>query len=285
MFHNQIVQEENNNFYVGQLPELKNSEILFHGKNNYIICNGNVRLENSKIQFHGDNSVVFLNESYHPIKINIGIYHNSVFYLGKNNYINDNIIAILSEQKHIFIGDDGAFSFGIWFRTADPHLIYDRSRRKRINSTKSIFVGDHVWIGQNVLMLKGTQIDSGSIIGGNSVVSGKHILNSSIYAGNPVRFVKDDIIWDDSCVHAWTDEMTELSNDYDTYISSTKNQNLDDYIFSYDKNSEVSYEYLDRIFSSGNIEDKINYLFELSDRKIKNRFVHRRDGINLYMED
>ena len=281
MFHNQIVQEENKNFYVGKLPELKNSEIICHGKNNYVICNGYVRLENSKIQFHGDNSVVFLNESYHPIKINVGIYHNSVFYLGKNNYINDNIIAILSEQKHIFIGDDGAFSFGIWFRTADPHLIYDRSSRKRINPTKSIFVGDHVWIGQNVLMLKGTQIDSGSIIGGNSVVSGKHIPNSSIYAGNPVRFVKDGIIWDDSCVHAWTEEMTELSNDYDSYISSTKNQNLDDYIFSYDKNSEVSYVYLDCLFSSGSIEDKINYLFELSDRKIKNRFVHRRDGINL----
>ena len=62
MFHNQIVQEENKNFYVGKLPGLKNSEIIFHGKNNYVICNGNVRLENSKIQFHGDNSVAFLNE-------------------------------------------------------------------------------------------------------------------------------------------------------------------------------------------------------------------------------
>ena len=45
-------------------------------------------------------------------------------------------------------------------RTADPHIIYD-IHRKRINPSKSVFIGDHVWCGQNVLLLKGCRVGSG----------------------------------------------------------------------------------------------------------------------------
>ena len=276
MLKHSIIREENQNYYIGEMPELKNSSIIFHGKNNYLICHGKVHFENSKIEFHGDNAVAFFDESRHVVKVNVGLFNNNVFHLGKNNYINDNLIVILSEGKHVFIGDNGAYSFGIWFRTADPHLIYDRHSNIRINPSRSIFVGDHVWIGQNALILKGTQIDSGSIIGGNSVISGKHIPNNSIYAGNPVRFIRDDIIWDDSCVHSWTTSQTEISNDFNSFMeNSGKNIHPGEYDFFYNEDCEVGYDYLDRIFSSGETEDIIETLFGLSESDNHNRFVHK----------
>lgn len=79
----------------------------------------------------------------------------------------------MSEHKHCFIGDNCMFSFDILIRNSDHHLIYDCENNKRINPTKSVFIGDHVWIGQLVNILKGTRIDSGSIVGASSVVAGK----------------------------------------------------------------------------------------------------------------
>lgn len=78
----------------------------------------------------------------------------NTLYIGKNNYFNGKLNLILSERKHIVIGDDGLFSFGIWLRTADPHLIYSCETHERINPSKNILIGDHVWIGQGSLVLK-----------------------------------------------------------------------------------------------------------------------------------
>ena len=65
------------------------------------------------------------------------------------------------------------FSVGIWLRISDPHLIYDSFTHTRINPTKSIYIGDHVWVGQDVLILKDSYVGSGSILAARTVLSSK----------------------------------------------------------------------------------------------------------------
>ena len=144
--------------------------------------------------------------------------------MGKDNYINGRLSVILSEQKHVIFGSECAISFGVWVRTADPHLVYDAETKQRLNPSKSVFVGDHVWIGQSVMLLKGTQISSGSIIGAGSVVAGKRIPANTAWAGNPARQVKEGIFWSGQCVHRWRDKETEefQSMRTDKYIFDTK---------------------------------------------------------------
>lgn len=261
-----------NNKILGTYPKLNNSKIIFNGNNNILFCEDNVILKNSVLEFNGDNSIIYLSSNKFDYILNVAINNNSVFYIGKDNYINKELKIIISEEKNIFIGNDGIFSLGIWFRTADPHLIYDIKTNNRINESKSIYLGDHIWLGQNSLILKGTQIDSGSIIGANSVISNKIINNNEIWAGNPIKKVKDKIFWDGKCVHKWTKKDTNLSQNYKDICN---NNPIDIYTYKYSSKQYLSYNEIEKNLNEMNIEDKLTYLKDLSNNNNKNRFVRK----------
>lgn len=262
------------NTFMGTLPMMKNSNITFaeSAKNNVFFCEENVRLVNSAITFNGSNSIVFLCSSRHNYSINASMNNNNVLYIGRNNYINGCLHIVLSEQKHFFIGNGGMFSFGIWVRTADPHLIYTCDTKQRINPSQSVFIGDHVWIGQGALILKGTQIDSGSIIGGMSVVANKKIRNNSSWAGNPCRQIKDGIFWDGACVHGWIDSQTKNSAFWETYLKTQDGRAVDSYIYEFDETQSISFSEMDSVFTKCPIHEKLEFLKTM--RSDKNRFVH-----------
>ena len=263
------------NTFVGTLPQMVGSSITFadNAKNNIIFCDKQVTLYNSSIQICGSNSVIFFSSSRHRYWVTASIYSNSVLYFGRDNSFTSLMHIIMSEQKHVFIGDDGLFSIDIWIRNADPHLIYSCDTRQRINPSQSVFVGDHVWLGQEARLLKGTRIESGSIIGGMSVVAGKQVGHNASWAGNPAKCIKDGIFWDRTCVHGWLDEDTRRSMDWDTFRAGKIDR--DAFIFSHDPKEYVSYDQMDQAFSTGTPEQKLAYLKALPTGK--NRFV-RPDG-------
>ncbi|MGN0394904.1 MAG: acyltransferase [Coprococcus sp.] len=203
-----------------QKSSLENSKITFRGTGNILFVEDGVRLSNCTIGFQGSNSVVYLSKNRHIYYLNISINNNSCVYIGEDCYFNGKMTIVASEQQNILIGNDGLFSFGIFIRTADPHLVYDCNTKKRINDSRSVLIGDHVWLGQNALILKGTAIGSGAIIGGNAVLSNKTIPSNVSAAGNPSRIIKSGVFFSSECVHAWTDEMTEKYEymDTDKYI-------------------------------------------------------------------
>lgn len=243
---------------------LENSSISFQGENNLLYIEHGVKIKNSKLAFCGSNGLLYLSASRHTYFLNASIYNNSVLYMGKNNYFNGILNMVVSEQTHILIGDDGLFSFGIWMRTADAHLVYDVHTKQRKNYSSSIFVGDHVWIGQNVFLLKGTQIGSGSTIGAMAVVSGKKIPSNTAWAGNPARMIGKDIFFTPSCVHGYTDEKTRESAVCES----------EQWIYDYDIRQQISFEEINRRFTEKiSPDEKLNYIRKtLKDNVCKNRF-------------
>ena len=96
------------NRFHGKLT-MQNSAIVFTGKNNVLFCDSSVTLKDSYLHFVGDNAVIFLCAGKVPYRIKVTIHNDSVFYIGKNGYLNpyQHNMFSLSEQKHIFIGNDG----------------------------------------------------------------------------------------------------------------------------------------------------------------------------------
>ena len=54
---------------------------------------------------------------------------------------------------------------------------------------KHVTIGDNVFIGNNVIILKGVSIGNNSIIGAGSVVL-KDVGANTVVGGNPAKFIK-----------------------------------------------------------------------------------------------
>jgi len=197
--------------------------------------------------------------------------------MGKNNGMTQKVKFILSEGAHCFVGDDCLFSYGITFRNADAHLIYNVETMKRVNISRSIFVGDHVWIGQDCLILKGTQVGSGCVIGGMSVVSSKKIPNNQVWAGNPAKKISENIFWDRSCVHEWQKDKTEISMDYADFNNVfLKSDDIESWIYRWTEGESIDFNYIEaRLNELRTSEGKCDFLVNLNSSVKKNRFVRR----------
>ena len=66
---------------------------------------------------------------------------------------------------------------------------------KRINQAKDVVIGNHVWTGQQVTILKGTIIADDCILGACSLLTGKNYPTNCVIAGNPAKVVKTEVTW------------------------------------------------------------------------------------------
>ncbi len=261
----------------GTFPDLIDSKIVFKGKNNILYCEPGVTITGSELLFKGNNSLIYLGTNTSPYKLNVSIQNDMVFHMGRQNYINTPLNVYLSEQRHCFIGDNCLFAPDIIIRNADPHLIYDCVTKARINPTHSVYIGDHVWIGQEVVLLKGTRIDSGSIVGGRSVATGKPIPHNTVWGGSPAKQLEEGIFWNPTSVHAWRQEQTKASQNYADFVEMSNGDfEIDDGIFEYDESESIGFDQIDNQLNKEQTSlERCEYLIELNSKKTKNRFVHR----------
>jgi acetyltransferase-like isoleucine patch superfamily enzyme len=128
---------------------------------------------------------------------NIG--HGSKISVGQDGILNiGNKFVITAESsiicwKHIKFGEDCLISWDNLFIDTDFHKIINEE--KVINEPKEIIIGNHVWIGCRCSILKGANIKDGSIIGANTVVANKLKKENSIYVGNPIKCLRENILW------------------------------------------------------------------------------------------
>lgn len=252
-----------NNEIIGNIT-YDNASIAFKGNNNKFICKGKVTLENCKIRFTGNNSLIYIDDNDTSMSLNMRIGNDSVIYIGKDCYINRTSHLYATERKNIIIGNQLLLSYETYFRTADPHIIYDCTTKERINFSKSILIGDRVWIGQQSLILKGTILGSGSIIGGHSVLSNKIVKSNTLYAGNPAKKIRENVFYGSpKSTHDYTEE-EEINS---------KTFPKESYTYEQDENT-ISLKIIDNeLMNLKTVDKKIDYIEKnISNNNSKNRF-------------
>lgn len=113
--------------------------------------------------------------------------------IGENSSFVDVVINVCSKGK-VVIGNENMFSHSITLAQSDMHHIFDLKTGKRINYPKDINIGNHVWIGREVELLGGANIDDNCVVGARTVTSGKFPKNV-IIAGCPGKIIRENIIW------------------------------------------------------------------------------------------
>ncbi|THD58445.1 acyltransferase [Phenylobacterium sp.] len=100
----------------------------------------------------------------------------------------------MHERGRIVFGRDCMLSTDIHMDPSDMHPIFDRVTGQRLNPPQDIEIGDHVWLGTRVLVLKGARIGDGAIVGAGSIVSGV-LPPNTLSLGSPARVVRENVAW------------------------------------------------------------------------------------------
>jgi len=98
------------------------------------------------------------------------------------------------EGTSIAVGERCLFSSGIHARTGDSHSVVDLEG-KRINPSRNVEIGNHVWVGMGVTILKGSTIPDSCVVAARSVVTRKFTSPNCVIAGNPAKVVRESIDW------------------------------------------------------------------------------------------
>jgi acetyltransferase-like isoleucine patch superfamily enzyme len=117
----------------------------------------------------------------HRISVNTG----AVLSLG-SGYINSH--ASIDCFDAITIGHDVAIAKGVVIRDCDNHSIDGAIDHAPIT------IGNRVWIGTNVIVLKGVTIGDGAIIAAGAVVT-RDIPAGCLAGGVPARVLKENVTW------------------------------------------------------------------------------------------
>lgn len=101
----------------------------------------------------------------------------------------------ITTNGSIIFGDDCMISFDVFLGQADQHHIFDKQTHKRINYSKGIVVGNHVWVGKSCQLFDGTRISDGSIVAAGAITSHNFTEKNVILAGVPAKVIRNNVIW------------------------------------------------------------------------------------------
>lgn len=118
--------------------------------------------------------------------------------LGEGSYINSGIIFSGTIGKFCSIGYNviiGPTEHDPNFITTSPFLAKKRgiSHKKTEKIIDAPIIQNEVWIGANVIILRGVKIGNGSIIAAGAVVT-KDVPELEIWGGIPAKFIKKRLI-------------------------------------------------------------------------------------------
>lgn len=175
---------------------MRNSTIRINGTGNTVEIHG--ELYNYQVLIEGNNNSIFVGEK----SILLGgtmseIDDGNEIIIGDCVGIQKGTRIISMEGKKICIGSHCEISYDIEFRNSDAHSLFAEKERSyiRTNPAKDIIIGDNVWIAQQTLILKGTNIGNGCVIGAKSLVHKLQAEPNCLITGSPAKVVRSGIKW------------------------------------------------------------------------------------------
>lgn len=95
--------------------------------------------------------------------------------------------SVVMVDNYLEIGNDCIIAWDTYLTDSDWHQVEGKNR------TSPTYIGDHVWIGVGVKVMKGVKIGDNSIVTSNSVVLNGEYPEKSMISGIPAKVIKSSI--------------------------------------------------------------------------------------------
>lgn len=175
---------------------MKGCKITCQGNDNQLIIGDFSRLIGCKVYIHGSHNRIRIGDRCWCDRTDFYIEDdNNIIEIANHSAINATVHFAAIEGTEILVGTECLFSGNIDIRTGDSHTIMDLGTKKRINPSESVSIGNHVWVGTGVTMLKGSIIPDNCIVGARSLVTKRYETTNCVIAGSPAKEVKCGIDW------------------------------------------------------------------------------------------
>lgn len=103
-----------------------------------------------------------------------------------DNFCNTAMMTIVCD-KQICIGNRVLVSWNTLIMDTDWHIMKDTETNKSYAYCKPINIGDDVWLCTRSVILKGSEIANGCIVGAGSIVTKRFNTPNTLIAGNPAE--------------------------------------------------------------------------------------------------
>lgn len=185
--------DEKNNIINYSGTVIGNMKISFTGSNNVLNVHPNAKIKGVTFLFDCDNAICDVGANSFTGLIRLG--QDCRVKIGDNVNCTGGCYISTAEGSTVTIGDDCMIATQVEIRSDDAHAFFDVETGLRLNPSRDITVGNHVWLATKSTILNGSEILDGSILGYGSILKGR-IPNNSVAAGVPAKVVKRNIAWE-----------------------------------------------------------------------------------------
>jgi acetyltransferase-like isoleucine patch superfamily enzyme len=194
---NKCRKAKGNNFISLRGIYSAHSSFTISGEGNSIrIIPGITRFKNCTFTIKGNNNRILIEKDCNLNNCHLYIEDNGGFiHIGEHTTITGNTDIAVIEGCKVEIGKDCLLSSDIVLRTGDSHSVIDAKTKERVNMSMDITIGEHVWIGHSVKVLKGVKVGNHSIIATGAILTKRDYHDNVIIGGIGGKVLREGIDW------------------------------------------------------------------------------------------
>ena len=186
-------QDENGN-KVTAPAGLTKVYVDFSGKNNELIIDMESGVHSTIFSFPADDGICLVgSQGNYSGKVRVG--WRCLVSIGSRVTCTTACAIYTAEATSAVIGDDCMIASQVQIRTEDSHAIFDVESGARLNPSRNVVIGQHVWLAESALILSGAVIGSGTTVAARAVVKSK-APNNCVIAGIPSKIIKHNTAWE-----------------------------------------------------------------------------------------
>lgn len=140
--------------------------------------------------------LVFKGDAIFHTGVNLTTEKDATIIFGNKFRVGDN--STIYSRKKIVFGECVMISWNFQALDTDFHYLQNTRTNEVYNNTKSIILGNKIWIGNSVTLAKGVEINDNCIIAANSFVNKKFLEENIVIGGMPAKKIVAEraCVWD-----------------------------------------------------------------------------------------